>query len=74
MQHVNGVFYWLELNNRLVAYEYGYDRCFCIPLPESDNCVVELSAMLGESKMGFSSMGGVIALISGYGFLKIVCP
>ena len=46
--HVNGVFYWLELNNRLVAYEYDYDRCFCIPLLESDSYVVELSAMLGE--------------------------
>ena len=46
--HVNGVFYWLELNTRLVAYEYDYDHCFCIPLLESDSYVVELSAMLGE--------------------------
>ena len=37
-----------------MAYQYDYDRCFCIPLPESDSYVVELSAMLGESKDGIS--------------------
>ena len=55
--HVNGVFYWLKLNNRLVAYEYDYDCCFCIPLLESDSYVVELLAMLGELKDGISQYG-----------------
>ena len=50
--HVNGVFYWLELNNRIVAYEYGCLRCYCIPLPETNPYVAERSAMLGESKDG----------------------
>ena len=55
--HVNGVFYWLKLNNCLVAYEYDYDCCFCIPLLESDSYIVELLAMLGESKDGISQYG-----------------
>lgn len=55
--HVNGVFYWLELNNRTVAYKYSCRRCYCIPLRETDPYVVDRSAMLGKSKDGLLQYG-----------------
>lgn len=52
---VNGVFYWLELDNGLLAYEYGSRLCRFIPLPEPDP--EEGSIILGVSKDGLLQYG-----------------
>ncbi len=52
---VNGVFYWLELYNGLLAYEYGSRRCSFIPWPEPD--LEEGSIILGVSKDGLLQFG-----------------